>query len=143
MTSPTYHADDDQLVQEHDQVVPENNLTEPDADLAVAEPDLVEPDADLAVAEPDLVEPDADQAGQEYPASHPVGAAVGGPESEASIVSGYPGFTPDGENGAQDPKMADSSPGAPRWSRRFTRCPSQLVNISLWRGHCARRRPLE
>jgi hypothetical protein len=77
MTSQTYHADDGQLVKEHDQLVPEHNTMMPDTDLAlvaeappavpdvhlaVAEPELAEPDADLAAAEPDLAEPDADLA---------------------------------------------------------------------------------
>ena len=46
MTSQTYQTDDGQLMQDHDQVVLESHLTEPEADLAVAEPDLTEPDAD-------------------------------------------------------------------------------------------------
>jgi len=55
MTSQTYHTDDDELAQEHDQVIPETQM-EPDADL------MAPPDADLAEPDADLAEPDADLA---------------------------------------------------------------------------------
>jgi hypothetical protein len=128
MTSQTYQTDDGQLMQEHDQVILESHLMEPEADLAVAEPDLAEPDADLAVAEPDLTEPDADLAEAEAPlaepeadltehedpTSHPAdAAALTNHESATSIASDYPGFTADGEDGAVEPDTADSSPESP------------------------------
>ena len=127
MTSQTYQTDDGQLMQDHDQVVLESHLTEPEADLAVAEPDLTEPDADPAVAdlaagfavtdaaEPDaqLGEPDADQTQNEDSAMLPVSAAA--PEdgaSAASLASDYPGFAADSD-GAEETAMADSSSGNP------------------------------
>ncbi len=66
MTAQTYQADDDQLVQAHDQAISAENLTGPEASLAAPEPDLAEPDADLTTAEPDTdaelatAEPDTD-----------------------------------------------------------------------------------
>ena len=54
MTTQAYHTDDDQLAQEHDHSIPENNLTEPDAELAMAEAPPTQPDADLAMADTDL-----------------------------------------------------------------------------------------
>jgi hypothetical protein len=74
MTAPTYHADEDQMTQGHDQAISEDNLVEQVASLTVPEPDLLEPnddlttadadvpvpDANVATAEPDLIEPDAD-----------------------------------------------------------------------------------
>jgi hypothetical protein len=78
MTAQTYHADDDQLAQQHDQAAPENNvmepyahLSEPDTDLAVAEVPAAEPDTDLAVAEVPAAEPDTDLAVAEVPAAEP------------------------------------------------------------------------
>jgi signal transduction histidine kinase len=58
MTTQAYHTDDDQLVQEHDHSVPENNLTEPDAELAMAEAPPTEPGAELAMADTDLADTD-------------------------------------------------------------------------------------
>jgi hypothetical protein len=142
MTSQTYQAADGQLVQEHDQVLPESNLmepdsalavaeaplaepdadlavaeaplAEPDADLAVAEAPLAEPDADLAVAEAPLAEPDGDQTEHEDPTSHPAdAAALADHEYAAGSVSDYPGFTADGDDGAEEPRMSDSSPANP------------------------------
>ena len=126
MTAQTYHADDDQLVQEHDQVLLENNLTEPDAGPALAEapptePDAgqalteappTEPDAGPALAEAPPTEPDADQTDHEDPTSHPADdAAVAGHESAAVRVSD-PGLTADGDDdAAAEPWTADSSPG--------------------------------
>jgi hypothetical protein len=99
MTSQTYQADDDQLVQEHDQAVPED--------------DLMEADADLAGPEADPLAPDDDQTGNENPVSHPAGAVTPAkPESAASIASDYPDFTP-GSDGAEEPGIADSGPGSP------------------------------
>ncbi len=135
MTAQTYHADDDQLAQQHDQAVPENNLmepgaypTEPDTDLAGTEAPLAEPDTDLAGTEAPLAEPDtdlagtealstdvdADQTGHDDPTSHPADAATPASyESAAASVSDYPGFTADGDDGAEEPGMADSSAGSP------------------------------
>jgi hypothetical protein len=127
MTSQTYQTDDGQLLQNHDQVVLESNLTEPEAELAVAEPDLAKPDADLALAdsaagfavtdaaEPDaqLGEPDADQTQNEDSAMLPVSAAAPADgASETSLASDYPGFSA-GSNGAEETTMADSSSGNP------------------------------
>jgi hypothetical protein len=106
MTSQTYQADDGQLIHEHDQVVPENNLMEPGAHLAVAEPELAEPEADLA-------EPGADQAGYEDLRWHPAGAvAPADHESATSIASSYPGYTANGDDRAEDLGMAARSPGS-------------------------------
>jgi hypothetical protein len=129
MTAQTaYQADDGQLAQDHDQVIPDNNLIEPDADPMAPDADLAEPDAgppapDADMAEPDagppapdadLAEPDAEHIGLEDPASHPVGVAgLADQESATSIASGYPGFTSDGDSGAEEPGTAASSPSSP------------------------------
>jgi hypothetical protein len=127
-TSQTYQADDDQLVQAHDQTISEHNLIEPQASLAAPEPDLAEPDADLDRAEPDLAEPGADpiapdsdlaepdagQTSHDDLASQQSGAtAVADSEPATPMESGYPGFIPDGDDRAAEPEMADSSPGSP------------------------------
>ena len=130
MTSQIYQADDGQLVQDHDQPVPENNMTKPAADLAIADPDgdLAEHDADLAIAEAplamaeaplamaeaSLAEPDADQAEREDSTSHPAeAAALADHESAAVSMSRNPGSAPDGEAAADEPGVADSGPGSP------------------------------
>jgi hypothetical protein len=142
MTAQTYQADDGQLMQEHDQVVLESHVMEPEADLAVAEPDLAEPEADLAVAEPDLAEPEADlavaepdlaepdadlaepeaplaepeadQTEHEDPTSYPANAAaLPDHESAAASVSDYPGLAAHGDDGSDEPGMADGSPVSP------------------------------
>jgi hypothetical protein len=113
MTTQTYHTDDDQLAQEHGQVVPENNLMEPDADLAVAQAPPTEPDADLAVAEAPPAEPDADQTEHEDPASHPADAAAPADHESAAASVPDPGFTADGDDAAAEPGTADHSPGSP------------------------------
>jgi hypothetical protein len=59
-TSQTYQTDDDQLVQAHDQAIPEDSATEPEISLAVPEPDLTEPDADAMVPDADAMVPDAE-----------------------------------------------------------------------------------
>ena len=51
MTSQTYRTDDGHLAQEHDQVVLESTLMEPNADHAEQEPSMARPDADPAEAE--------------------------------------------------------------------------------------------
>lgn len=115
MTSQADQADDSQLVPEHDQVVPESNLMEPDADLAVAEADLAvaEPDADPMAPDSYLAEPDADRTEHEDPTPHPAAAAApAGDRSATSISSDNPGFTANGDDGAEEPGMADS-PGIP------------------------------
>jgi hypothetical protein len=109
MTSQTYQADDGQLIQEHDQVIPENNLMEPEAHLA--EP---EPEAHLAEPEPEahLAEPEADKTGHEDLSWHPAGAvALAGHDSAASVASSYPHFTANGDDGAENLGPADRSPG--------------------------------
>jgi hypothetical protein len=136
MTAPTtYQADDGQLANDHDQVNLDNNLIERDADLAepdadpmAADADLVEPDADpmapdAGLAEPDadpiapdadLAEPDGELMGLEDPASHPAAVtALADQESATSIASGYPGFTSDDDDGAEESGTADSSPSSP------------------------------
>lgn len=121
MTSQTYHAGDDQLVEEHDHVDPENSLTEPDTDLAVADPDLavpeayqINPDTDPIAPYSDPAAPEADQSVQEDPMSQPAApAALADDESAAASVSDYPGFTADTDDGAEQPGMAGSSPGSP------------------------------
>jgi hypothetical protein len=123
-TSQTYQADDDQLVQAHDQAISEDNLIEPEAslaapepDLATPEPDLAEPDADPIAPDSDLAdmaEPDVDQTAHEDLTSHQSGAiAVADSESATPMESGYPGFIADGGDRAAEPEMADSSPGSP------------------------------
>jgi hypothetical protein len=119
MTAQTYHTDDGQLAQQHDQASVESNLMEPDAQLAEPETDLAgtevppaEPDAEPAVAEAPPIEADADQTGHEDPTSRPAdAAALAGCESAAAL-SDHPGFTADGDDGAQEPGMADSSAGS-------------------------------
>jgi hypothetical protein len=117
----TYQADDGQLANDHDQEILDNDLIEPDADLAEpdADPiapnaDLAEPDADPIAPNADLAEPDGEHMGLEDPTSHPDDvAAVADQESATSIASGYPGFTSDGPDGAEEPGTADSSPSSP------------------------------
>jgi hypothetical protein len=110
MTSQIYQADDGQLVQEHDQVVPDSNLMEQEADLAVAEPDHFEPGADPLAPDSNLAQPDADQTGHEDHTPHPAGAMTPADDDPAtSIPSDYPGFTADAD-GAQEPEMADGRP---------------------------------
>lgn len=119
-TSQAYQADDDQLVQAHDQAVPEDNLMEPATDVSgpVAsqsepEADLMAPDAALPESGLDPVVPDADRTANEDPASHPVIAvAPVGPDSVTSTASDYPGFIPEARGGAEEPGMADSSSGS-------------------------------
>ena len=142
MTSQTYDTDNAQLVQEHEQPVPENNMMEPEAALSVAEPehaeaeaaltvaepehaeaeadlaepetDLAEPETDLAEPETDLAGPHADQIGHEDPTSDPTGTvALAEDESAAFTGSGYPGFTRDGDDSAGEHGMADGSPESP------------------------------
>lgn len=61
----------------------------------------------------DLAEPDADPtAHEDLTSSQPDGAvALADSEPATSIVSGYPGFTPDGDDRAVEPAMTGSSPG--------------------------------
>jgi hypothetical protein len=93
----TYQADDGQLAPEHDPVILEHHLMEPEAELA-------EPDAGPMAS-------DAEQTGPEDPTSHPAGvAALADQESATSIVSGYAGFTPGADAGAEEPGTPDSSP---------------------------------
>jgi hypothetical protein len=145
----TYQTDDGQLAQEHDQVILENNLIEPDAELAeenanlmspdaeLAEPDAdpmaphaglaepnadsiapdadsIAPDADLAEPDADLAEPDGEHMALEDPTSHPASVtALADQESATSIASRYPGFTSDGDDGAEEPGTADSGSSSP------------------------------
>jgi hypothetical protein len=148
MTAQAYHTDDDQLVQQHEQAAPENNLMEPDAHLtepdtglavaevppaepdtglawtpvppaepdtglAVAEVPPAEPETDLAEAEVPPAEPDADQTGHEDPTSHAADDAAMAGYDSAAAVSDYPGFTADGDDGPQEPGIADSNAGSP------------------------------
>ena len=110
MTSQIYHADDDQLAQEHDEAMSEEHLIEPEASLA-------EPDAELAVAETDLAdltEPNADQSEHDDLASHPAGAStLADSEPATSMASGDPGVIPEGDDRVEEPETADSSPGSP------------------------------
>jgi hypothetical protein len=112
MTSQTYHTDDDQLVQEHDQAVPENDLIEPDAGPAVAEAPPTEPHADLAVALTPVAEPDADQTEHEDPTWHPADDAALADHESAAVSVSDPGFTADGDAAAAEPRTDDSSPGS-------------------------------
>ena len=138
----TWQVGDGQLAQEDDQAILENNLMEPEAELAepdadptapqadLAEPDadpmtpqadLAEPDADAMTPQADLAEPDADptvpdaeQTGLEDPTSRPAGVtALADQESATSVVPGYPGFTPGADAGAEEPGTPDSSPSSP------------------------------
>jgi hypothetical protein len=126
MTSQTYQTDDGQLMQDHDQVVLESHLSDPEAELAVPEPALAEQDADLAeadpaagfgvtdAAEPDaqLGEPDADQTQNEDSVMLPVSAAAPADGTSAtSLASDYPGFTAD--SGSAEETMAGSSSANP------------------------------
>jgi|HubBroStandDraft_1064217.scaffolds.fasta_scaffold22711_3 hypothetical protein len=111
MTAQTYQTDDGQLIQEHDQVPPEDNLMEPDAHLAVAEPELAEPEAEPMASDSDLAEPEAYQGGHEYLRWHPEAAvAPDDHESATSIGSSYPDDTANGDDRAEDLGMADHSP---------------------------------
>jgi hypothetical protein len=135
-TSQTYQTDDDQQMPEHDQATSEGNLIEPDASLVAPEPDLAErdaelaePDADLATAERDPAEPDsdpmapdsglpepnADHAAHEDLMSDPAGPiALADSEPASSMVSGYPGFIPDGDDRVgEEPGTAGNGAGSP------------------------------
>jgi hypothetical protein len=109
-------AESDLAEPDADLTVAEPDLAEPDADLTVAESDLAEPDADLTVAEPDLAEPDlaepdAFETAHEDLTPQPADAvALADSEPATSMVSGYPGFIPDGDDRAAEPEMADSLP---------------------------------
>jgi hypothetical protein len=92
--------------------VAEGPLAESDTDQAVAEALPTEPDTDQTVAEALPTEPDTDQTGHEDPASHPADAAARAGYESAASVSDYPVFTPDGDDGVQEPG-ADSSAGSP------------------------------
>ena len=99
-TSQAYQADADRMAPDHDQAVLEDNL--------------IERAADVAGPDPDRIAPESDQTGNEDPASHPViVAAPAGPESAASTAYDYPGFTRQADGGAEEPEMADRSPGSP------------------------------
>jgi hypothetical protein len=144
MTSPTYHADDDQLADEHDRAVPENTLTEPDTDLAVAGPGLAvaeaeqtRPDTDPMTPDSDLTAPDAGQAVHEDPASQPAApVALADDAPAASIAPDYPGFTAGGDDGAQEPGMTGSSPMNPSLVSVALTVPAS-VNGSRPAGHAA------
>ncbi len=133
MTAQTYHTDDDQRVQEHDQETSENNVMEPDAGPAVAEAPLAEaPLAEAPLAEAPLTESYADpavaeapladaplaesyagHAEHEDPTSHSAdGTALAEDESAAASMSD-PGFTADGDDDDAEPRTADSSRGNP------------------------------
>jgi hypothetical protein len=131
----TWQADDGQLAQEDDQAILENNLMEPeaelaeqdaapmrpdadraeqDADLTAPQADLAEADADPMAPQADPMAPDAEQTGLEDPTSHPAGVtALADQESATSIVRRYPGFTPGADAGAEEPGTPDSSPSSP------------------------------
>jgi hypothetical protein len=131
MTVQSYHTEDDQLAQQHDQAVPENNQMEPDAaepaaDLAATEASRAEPDTEMVSEAPPAeadtnvagtealpTEADADQTGHEDPTSPPAAAVVLAGYESAASVSDYPGFTADAGDGAHEPGMADSSAGSP------------------------------
>jgi hypothetical protein len=128
MTAHTYHTDNGQMAQEHDQAAPQDNLLEPDTDLAgpaaaQAEPDtdLAGPDADLMAPDaampesgPDPMAPEADRTGNDDPASPPaIALAPADPEPATSTGSGYPRFAPQDPDGAREPGMAGSSPASP------------------------------
>jgi hypothetical protein len=130
-TSQTYQADEDQPVQAHDQAISGDKLVEPEASLAAPEPDLTEPDADRMAPDADLTEPDADLMAPDADLTdlaepyadrtahgdltpHQAGAvALADNEPSTSMMSGYPGLTPDRDSRAQEPEMPDSSPGSP------------------------------
>jgi hypothetical protein len=105
-TYQTYQADSDQLVPEHDHVAREDVLTEPAADHADPDAGQMAPDADPA-------EPDGHQIGQQDPTSHPASSvALADDGSATAISSDTPGFTADSGDDAQEPEMADGSPGS-------------------------------
>lgn len=109
MTTQVYQADDGQLATEHDHMGAEDGPSEPVTSLA-AETDTAETDT----AETDAGETDADQAAHED--LRPDGAdavAPGDGEPASSMVPDYPDFTPDADDGAEEPEMADSEPGRP------------------------------
>ncbi len=109
----TWQVGDGQLAQEDDQAILENNLMEPEAELAEPDADPTAPQADLAEPDADPTVPDAQQTGLEDPTSRPAGVtALADQESATSIVPGYPGFTPGADAGAEKPGTPDSSPGS-------------------------------
>jgi len=119
--APAAEPDTDLAVAEAPAAEPDTDLavaealpTQADTDLAAAEPPPIEPDIDLAEAEATSTELDAEQTWQEDPMSHPAdAAAMAGYDTVAAAVSDYPGFTPEGDDGAHDPGMADNSAGSP------------------------------
>jgi hypothetical protein len=139
MTTQVYQAGDGQLASEHDHMGAEDSPIEPVTSLAAetdtdetdtagtdtaetdtagtdtAETDTAETDtAGTDTAETDTDETDADQAAHED--LLPDGAdavALGDGEAASFTVPGYPDFTPDADDGAQEPEMADRDPGRP------------------------------
>lgn len=105
MTTQSHQADDDQLMQDHDQVILASYLTEPEAELIEPESDLTEPEAHLimpATVQPAFADPMANPVGAEEP---------GDREPVTPVVSAYPGFTAD--EGAVEPGIAARSAGSP------------------------------
>jgi hypothetical protein len=130
-TSPIYHADDDQLVREHDHAVPENTLTEAGNDLQAADAPQTEPDAflvltDAPVAEPDagLAEPETDQTQQEHDDVTPPADQ----ESPVASVSDDPGFPSDGNDGAEESGMGDHAPADPSLVSEAFTLPPEATN---------------
>jgi hypothetical protein len=113
MTTQVYQADDGQLATEHDYMGAEDNPIEPVTSLA-AETDTAETDtAETDTAETDAGEADADQAAHEDLMPDAADAVAGDGEPASSMVPGYPDFSPDADDGAVEPEMADSDPGRP------------------------------
>jgi hypothetical protein len=128
MSSQTYQADD-QLGQEHDQVVSGDDVMEPDGDLAQPGEDvtvapLAEADADpaldgaaldgAALAEAPLAEPDADQAEHELPAWRPADADdLANDEFGDASVPDYLGDTAVASHGVDEPGINGTSPESP------------------------------
>jgi hypothetical protein len=115
--NPMAHEDDqavrvdDQAVRVDDQPAPADDLAMPADDLALPADDLAMPADDLALpAADDLPMPADDLALHDEPVSHGFATwPAANSEPAASAISGFPGFTPDG-NGAGQPGMGIGSP---------------------------------
>src|SRR5580704_16245952 len=94
-----------------DLALPADDLAMPADDLALpAADDLPMPADDLAMPADDLALPADDLALHDEPVSHGFATwPAANSEPAASAISGFPGFTPDG-NGAGQPGMGIGSP---------------------------------
>ncbi len=130
MTSQAYQADDGQIAQEHDQMIPEGNQTKPDADLA-----LMDAGQDVADGQ---AQPDAYHLGYEAPSSYPASVAALADDGSATFpASDYPDLTPVDDDGADEPEATASNAASPSLASVVAMVP-ELVTESHLGGNSAR-----